>query len=62
LTTVRIGDCEDEDSIIKGEYQLVFACPETTLVKQKWRRILGHDVYQERLEALVIDEAHCFQT
>uniref|UniRef100_A0A1X7VJA5 DNA 3'-5' helicase n=1 Tax=Amphimedon queenslandica TaxID=400682 RepID=A0A1X7VJA5_AMPQE len=62
LTAVCIGDCEDEDSIIKGEYQLVFVSPETFLVKQKWRRMLGNDVYQERLVALVIDEAHCVRT
>ena len=42
-----------------GKYQLVFFTPEIVLASKKWRRVTEGDVYNERLRAFVIDEAHC---
>lgn len=44
--------------IIKGEYQLVYFTPELLIEKRKWREVLKSDVYDRRLKALIIDEAH----
>lgn len=45
--------------VAQGFYQLVFFTPEMLIASKKWRRVIESDAYDERLEALVIDEAHC---
>lgn len=44
--------------VIDGKYQLVFFTPELLINQRRWRELLKGDVYEERLRALVIDEAH----
>lgn len=39
-------------------YQLVFICPEVLLTNETWRDKLHSPVYQEKLVAFVVDEAH----
>ena len=46
------------ESVIKGEYQLVYFTPELLIEKRKWREVLQSETYERRLKALVIDEAH----
>ncbi len=54
-----MSDAATMDAIFHGKYQLVFFTPEMIISKKHWRRLLGGDVYANRLKALIIDEAHC---
>ena len=54
-----MSDAATMDAIFHGKYQLVFFTPEMIISKKHWRRLLGGDVYGNRLKALIIDEAHC---
>lgn len=47
------------DGVARGLFQLVFFTPELLINNKRWRRVIESDTYTERLEALVIDEAHC---
>ena len=47
------------DEVYEGNYQLVFTSPEALLTNETWRGMLHSSVYQERLVAFVVDEAHC---
>ena len=48
--------------VLKGEVQLVFITPENIIENRTYRDMLLLPVYQEKLVALVIDEAHCVKT
>ena len=48
-----------QDSIMRGEYQLVFISPEALLGTLRWRALLCESTYRQRLIGFVIDEAHC---
>lgn len=50
--------CQDKEGVLKGKYSFVFANPETIIANEKWREMLQSSVYQERLFAIVTDEAH----
>ena len=47
--------------VMAGDYQLVFFTPEILLMKSKWRDMLLGDVYRNRINALVVDKAHCMK-
>ena len=47
------------DKVYEGKYQLVLISPEALLTNETWRDMLHSSVYQERLVAFVVDEAHC---
>ena len=47
-----------KESIITGQYSLVFFTPETLILSRHWRSMLSSEVYQARLQAIVVDEAH----
>ena len=51
-----MSDAATMDAIFHGKYQLVFFTPEMIISKKHWRRLLGGDVYANRLKALIIDE------
>ena len=44
---------------IKGDFQIVYISPEMLIATTKWRNALQNEVYQSRLRAVIIDEAHC---
>ena len=44
--------------IIRGEVELLFITPEA-ISESVWQKVLASSVYQNRIKALVIDEAHC---
>ena len=46
-------------NVRKGLVQLLFISPESLLSNPQWREMLLLPVYQERVVALVVDEAHC---
>ena len=60
VSAVCIGDAEvSVDEVYEGKYQLVYISPEALLTNETWRDMLLSSVYQERLVAFVVDEAHC---
>ena len=60
LKCAFIGDSEDqEEGIMKGRYQIVYASPEALLRATQWREMLKSCVYHDHLIGLVVDEAHC---
>ena len=48
-----------DESILKGEYHILYSSPESLLGNNKWRDMLSSPVYQKNLVAIVVDEAHC---
>ena len=65
ITVEFVGEAQHDKmaatSVLKGEIQLVYISPECILNNKMFRNMLRKDVYQERLVALVVDEAHCIQ-
>lgn len=56
------GDAECEDmkaGVLEGKYQLVFISPEQLIDNRRFRCMCQSEHYQEKLIALVVDEAHC---
>ena len=45
-------------SVVSGEYQLVYMSPESLLGILQWREMFRSPVYQECLVAIAVDEAH----
>ena len=52
---------EMRSGIVSCKYQLIYFTPESLLLDKKWRNMLKGLVYEERLKALVFDEAHCIK-
>ena len=55
------GDAECEDmkaGVLEGKYQLVFISPEQLIDNRRFRCMCQSEHYQEKLIALVVDEAH----
>ena len=46
---------------MKGDFQIIYISPEMLIGTSKWRNTLQNEIYQSRLCAVVIDEAHCVQ-
>ena len=47
------------EAVINGQIQLVYISPESLLENKRYRNMLSSKVYQEKMVALVVDEAHC---
>lgn len=66
LTTEFVGEAQLDkgvkEKIINGEVQLVYITPESTIETSKYQDMLLSPAYQDKLVALVIDEAHCVKT
>ena len=52
-----VGKAQDD----KGEVQLVYISLENILNNRRFRDMLQKSNYQQRLVAVVVDEAHCVQ-
>ena len=50
------------ESIVQGEYDVIFISPESLLTNRKWREMIKNDVYRKKLIAFIVDEAHCVKT
>ena len=62
ISTEYIGlqhDIEAIDRVKQGMVQLLYVSPEAILSNPQWRDMLLLPVYQMKIVALVIDEAHC---
>ncbi len=63
VKAVFYGDVrEDTEKLKNGEYSLMFFSPEGLLCNMEWREMLLSPLYQERLIAFVVDEAHCVKS
>ena len=51
----------DHSKIENGKYSVVFGSPEAWLMNERWRNMLGNDVYKSKLCAIAIDEARVFR-
>ena len=49
---------KDNDQLLECDFDFVFSSPEKLVGDLKWRDMLQSEVYQKRLKALVVDEAH----
>ena len=59
LTCGSVGESEEMDKkILDGKYQIVISSPEAILQKPIYRSMLLSDIYQRKLAAIVVDEAH----
>ena len=47
------------EAVINGQIQLVYISPESLLENKRYCNMLSSKVYQEKMVALVVDEAHC---
>lgn len=63
VTVDFVGEAQcDEmasEAVINGKVQLVYISPECLLENKRYCKMLKSDVYQEKMIALVVDEAHC---
>ena len=51
-----------KEKVLNGEVQLVYITPGSMIETSRYRDMLLSPPYQERLIALVVDEAHCVKT
>ena len=49
---------EEKTKLERGEYSVVYGSPEAWLKNERWRSMLLSDIYQRKLCAVAIDEAH----
>ena len=65
LSVEFVGEAQDDDAairrVLKGNVQLVYISPENILNNKRFRDMLHKSSYQQRLVAIVVDEAHCIQ-
>lgn len=58
-----VGEAQKEESattaVLNGDIQLVYISPESLLLNRKYRSMITTTLYQEKLRAFVVDEAHC---
>ena len=66
LRTEFVGEAQIDaavkEKVRAGEVQLVYITPECILETSTYRNMLLSPPYQEKLVALVVDEAHCVKT
>jgi len=48
-----------KQGVYNGEFSLVFFSPELLLLEKRWRDLLTSTLYQQRVKAFIVDEAHC---
>ena len=63
LSTEFVGRAQDDaaatTTVLNGTVQLVIISPENWLNNRKFRGMFEKDIYQQKMIALVVDEAHC---
>ncbi len=47
-----------KDAVLRGDYQLLYITPELLIGSNVCRKMLTGEVYEQRLKAFVVDEAH----
>ena len=63
LSVQFVGNAQTDERVLlpvlNGEIQLVYISPESVLLNRRYRNMLSSQVYQEKLKAFIVDEAHC---
>lgn len=63
LSAEFIGELQTDPksmrNVEEGNVQLLYVSPESILRNPRWREMLLSPVYQRKLAAIVVDEAHC---
>ena len=63
LSAEFVSSAQDDPAataaVLNGTVQLVFISPENLLNNRKFRGMFKKDIYQQKMIALVVDEAHC---
>ncbi len=61
VKAVYTGDLNnnDKERMKQGEYELLFFSPENLLGNIECRDMIQSPIYQEKMVAFVLDEAHC---
>ncbi|XP_065898784.1 ATP-dependent DNA helicase RecQ-like [Dysidea avara] len=58
-----VGEAQTDENatmdVLNGDVQLVYISPESLLLNRRYRNMLTTPTYQQKLKALVVDEAHC---
>ena len=66
LSTEYVGESQRDPDVkrrvLSGDVQLVYISPESLILNKAYRSMLLSPQYQQKLVALVIDEAHCVKT
>ena len=55
-------DWHETRRVLEGNVEIAFISPESIVRNKAFRDMLRSEAYQERMVALVIDEAHCVKT
>ena len=61
ISCVSLSDVStqgDIDLVEGGFYSVVYATPESLLKNERWRRMLSSNLYQQKVCAIAVDEAH----
>ena len=56
------SDTQAIEQVVSGCVQLVLITPESIISNPRYRSVLLSKTYQQKLVALVVDEAHCVKT
>jgi superfamily II DNA helicase RecQ len=51
-------DSSENDLIEKAEFDFIYGSPEQFVGDLKWRSVLKSSQFQEKMKAIVVDEAH----
>lgn len=61
ITAIALTEALSEDKIqalINGEFSIVFGSPESWLNNDRWRQMVGNNIYKRGVRAVVVDKAH----
>ena len=61
ISCISLSDASTQgeiDLVVGGFYSVVYATPESLLKNERWRRMLSLDMYQQKVCAIPVDEAH----
>ncbi|KAK3730394.1 hypothetical protein QZH41_015613 [Actinostola sp. cb2023] len=58
ITSVCLSEVENMESVEAGQFSVVYGTPKSWLKNERWRCMLSSQVYQERVCAVAVDEAH----
>ena len=60
ISCVSLSDVSTQGDIdlVEGGFYSVYATPESLLKNERWRRMLSSNLYQQKVCAIAVDEAH----
>ena len=61
ISAVALNDITSDsvkEKVLKGDFSVVFGSPELWLGDDRWRKMVGGDIYKNAVKAVAVDEAH----